>query len=160
MHSLERKKTMLPVLHRIPDNVVLTGEDINKILSVVFINKPMVKKPRTGVSPNKPLNPQPTASVVPCTHAAIRASPIIHIQDNPESKTFPSTFIIEHPPSSPQPQSPLLETTSPPQTPNPELMRLDQPEQVERELPETTQEFPKSRSKVYGPNPVVPEQSM
>lgn len=39
-------------------------------------------------------------------------------------------------------------------------MQLDQPEQVERELPETTQELPKQRPKFSGPNPEVPEQSL
>jgi hypothetical protein len=39
-------------------------------------------------------------------------------------------------------------------------MQLDQPEQVERELPETTQELPKPRTKVSGPNPEVPEHSL
>jgi hypothetical protein len=70
---------------------MLSGEDVNQILSVVFINEPMVKKPRTRVSPNKPLNPQPIASVVPHTHSVVKESPIIHIQDDPEPETFPST---------------------------------------------------------------------
>jgi hypothetical protein len=39
-------------------------------------------------------------------------------------------------------------------------MQLDQPEKVERELPEITQELPKPRPEVSGPNPKVPEQSM
>jgi hypothetical protein len=39
-------------------------------------------------------------------------------------------------------------------------MQLDQPEIVERGLPEITQESPKPRSEVSGPDPKAPEQSM
>jgi hypothetical protein len=91
---------------------------------------------------------------------SIKATTIIDIQDDPEPETFPSTFITEHPPSPPPPQSPNPTTTSPPQTTTPEPMQLDQPEIVERGLPGITQESPKPRSEVSGPDPKAPEQSM
>jgi hypothetical protein len=119
MQPLECKKRMLSVFHPLPDKVMLTGEDVNEILSVVFSTEPVVKKLRTRVSPSKFMNPQPIASVIPHTRSMVRETPIIHIQDDPEPDTFPSTIITEHPPS-PQPQSPPPETTSPPQTTDPE----------------------------------------
>jgi hypothetical protein len=76
---LERKKRTLSVLHPLLDKAVLTSEDVNKILSAVFVTEPTMKKLRTGVSPNKPLNPQPIASIIPCTCATVKTSPIIHI---------------------------------------------------------------------------------
>jgi hypothetical protein len=39
-------------------------------------------------------------------------------------------------------------------------MQLDQPEKEEKELPEITQEFPKMRPEISGPNPKIPEQSI
>jgi hypothetical protein len=81
---------------------VLTGKDVNEILSVAFNIDPVAKKLRTRVSPSKVSNPQPFSSVVSCTHSVVRETPIIHIQDDPEPETFPSTIISEHPPS-PQP---------------------------------------------------------
>jgi hypothetical protein len=102
---LEHKKITLSIIHPLPDKSVVTSEYVNKIMSDVFIIKPTMKKLRTGVSPNKPLSPRPIASVIPRTRSVIKASPIIHIQDDLEPNTFPSTIITEHPPS-PQPQSP------------------------------------------------------
>jgi hypothetical protein len=58
---------------------MLTSEDVNKILSDVFVTEPMVKKPITGVSPSKPMNPQPISSTIPHTCAIVRVGPIIHI---------------------------------------------------------------------------------
>jgi hypothetical protein len=129
---------MLSALRWLPVNVVLSSEDVNQILSVMFVTEPMVKKIRTRVSPNKPLNPQPLASAIAPICSTVKAIPIIHIQDDLEPETFPSTFVTEHPLSSPQPQFPTPKTTSPPQTTNPEPMKLDQLEKAEKELPETT----------------------
>jgi hypothetical protein len=158
IQQLERRK--IPTLRQLPDDVMLSGADVNQILGVVFGTEPLVKRPRTGVSPNKPLNPQPLASVTPRTHTAVKATTIIDIQDDPEPETFPSTFVTEHPPSPPPPQSPNPTTTSPPQTTTPEPMQLDQPEIVERGLPGITQESPKPTSEVSGPDPKASEPSM
>jgi hypothetical protein len=117
--------------HRqLPDDVVLSGAQVNQILGVVLGTEPLVKRPRTGVSLNKPLNPQPLASVTPRTHAMTKATTIIDIQDDPEPETLPSTVVVEHPP--PPLQLPNLITTSPHQTMTSEPMQLDPPEIVER----------------------------
>jgi hypothetical protein len=139
---------------------VLSGADFNQILGVVFGTEPLMKRPRTRVSPNKPLNPQPLASVTPCTHTTVKATTIIDIQDDLEPETLLSTFFTEHPPSPPPPQSPNLATTSPPQTTTPEPMQLDHPEIVEQGLPGITQESPKPTSEVSGPDPKASEPSM
>jgi hypothetical protein len=141
---------------------MLTGKDVNEILSVAFITEPVAKKTRMGISPRKVLNPQPISSTVPRTRSVVRATPIIHIQDDPEPDTHPSTIITEHPPSPPQPQSPPPETNSPPQTTDPEPMQLDPPELPEQrpELPETSPELPEQRPELPGPNPEVPEQRL
>jgi hypothetical protein len=81
-------------------------------------------------------------------HQLLPAPTIIDIQDDPEPKTFPSTFITEN-----------HATTSPPQTTTPESMQLDQQEIVEQGLPGITQESPNPRSKFSGPDPKAPEQS-
>jgi hypothetical protein len=139
---------------------MLTGEDVNMILSVVFSTKLVAKKLRIGVSLIKVLNPQPIASVVLHTGSTVIETLVIHIQDELEPETLQSTIITEHPPPPPQPQSPTPKTTSPPQPTDPKLMQFDPPEQAEREFPKTTHEFPEPRPKVFGPNPRVPEQSL
>jgi hypothetical protein len=77
----------------------------------------MVKKPRTEVMPNKPLNPQPLASVTSRTHAMTKATTIIDIQDDLDLETFMSTIIVEHPCHIPTTKSKfsLLSTNSEPQ---------------------------------------------
>jgi hypothetical protein len=117
-----------------------------------------VKRPRTGVSLNKPINPKPLASVSPRTHAVVKSTTIIDIQDDPEPETFSSTFFIEHPPSPPPPQSPNPANTSPSQTTTPEPMQLDQLEIVERGLPGITQESPNLRLEASSPYPKEPKQ--
>jgi hypothetical protein len=82
MQQLERKKRL--AIHQLPANAVLSGADVNQILGTVFGTKPLVKRPRTRVSPNKPLNPQPLASAPPHTRSMAKASTIIHIHDDPE----------------------------------------------------------------------------
>jgi hypothetical protein len=114
---------------------MLSGENVNDILGVVFSTKPLVKIPRTEVSLNKPLNPQPLASVTPCTYATVKSTTIIDIQDDLEPETLPSTFFTEQPPSPPPPQSPNLATTSPHHPTTQKPMQFDQPEIVERRLP-------------------------
>jgi hypothetical protein len=122
MQPLERKKRTIPVFHPLPDKVVLTGEDVNEIPSVAFNIEPVVKKLINEVLMSKVLNPQPIASVVPRSHSTVRTTPIIHIQDEPEPDAFPSTILTELPPSSPKPQPPPPEITSPPQATDPEPM--------------------------------------
>jgi predicted metal-dependent TIM-barrel fold hydrolase len=107
---------------------VLSGAVVNQILAVVLGNEPLVKRPRTWVSLNKPLNPQPLASATPRTRTAAKATAIIDIQDDSELKTFPSTVIIEQ---SPPLQLPNLITASPHQTITSEPMQLDHPEIAE-----------------------------
>jgi hypothetical protein len=100
---LEHKKRMLSIFPQLPEKSMLIGKDVNEILSDVFITEQVAKKFRTGVSPSKIMNPQPLSYVVPCTCSTVRETPIIHIQDDPEPDTPPSTIITEHPPSPPQP---------------------------------------------------------
>jgi hypothetical protein len=132
---LEQKKR--PAIHQLLVDEVLSGVDVNPILGTVFGTEPLVKRSRTEVSPKKHLNPQPLASAPPRTLSTTKADTIIHIHDDPEPETFPSTFITKHPPS-PLPQSPNPVTTNPPQNKTLESMQLDQREIVEKELPETT----------------------
>jgi hypothetical protein len=105
-----------PTLRQLPNDVVLSGADVNQILDVVFGTEPLVKRPKTRVSSNKPLNPQPLASAAPRTRTTIKANTIIDIQDDLEPKTLPSTFVTKKPPSPPPPQSPNPATTSPPRS--------------------------------------------
>jgi hypothetical protein len=79
----------------------------------------MVKRPRMGVSLNKPLNPQPLASAAPRTHAITKSTTIINIQDDPNPEKIPATFIIEKPPPL---QLPNLLTAIPHHTTASELM--------------------------------------
>jgi hypothetical protein len=127
IQQLERRK--ISAHRQLPDNVVLSGAQVNQILGIVLGTEPLVKRPRTGVSPNKPLNPQPLASATPHTHAMTKATTIIDIQDDPEPETFLSTVIIEKPPPL---QLPNLITVGPHQTMTSEPMQLDPPEIVER----------------------------
>jgi hypothetical protein len=146
---LEHKKRTLPMFPQLPEQAMLTGKDVNEILSVAFITEPMAKKPRMGISPSKVLNPQPISSTVPRTRSVARATHIIDIQDDPEPDTTPSTTIItEQPPSPPQPQSPPQETAIPSQTIDPEPMQLD------------PLEIPEQRPELTGPNPEIPEQRL
>jgi hypothetical protein len=150
MQPLECKKRTFPMFPQLPEKAMLTGKDVNDILNVSFIGDPLVKKPRTGLSPVKILNPQPISSTIPRTRAMTRvAQMIIDIQDDPEPDTTPSTTIItEQPPSPPQPQSPPREITIPPQTTEPEPMQLDPPE------------LPEHRPELTGPNPEVLSQQI
>jgi hypothetical protein len=107
---------------------MLSGAQVNQILGIVLGTEPMVKRPRMGVSPNKPLNPQPLASATPRTHAMTKATTIIDIQDDPDPETIPATLIIEQPPPL---QLPNLLTTIPHQTTTSEPMQLDHPETEE-----------------------------
>jgi hypothetical protein len=93
---------MLSIFQPMPNKVMLTGADVNEILSVSFSTEPVEKNLITGVSSSKFMNPQPIASVFPHSHSVVRETPIIHIQDDPEPDIPTSTIIIEHPPS-PQP---------------------------------------------------------
>jgi hypothetical protein len=124
--QLEWRKRPPP--RQFPPNVVLSGAQVNQILGIVLGTEPMVKRPRTGVSPNKPLNPQPLASVTPQTHAMTKATTIIDIQDDPDPETILATLIIEQPPPL---QLPNLLTTIPHQTTTSEPMQLDHPETEE-----------------------------
>jgi hypothetical protein len=142
---------------KLPDNAMLSGAQVNHILGIVFGTEPLQKKQRTGVSPHKPLNPQPLASVTPRTHATTKATPIIDIQDDPEPETFLSTPIVEQPP--PPLQLPNLLTATPHQTTTSELMQFDHPETEGRQTPQTTSEFPKPSSEISNPDPKAPEQS-
>jgi hypothetical protein len=83
------------------DKALLTGKDVNEILSSTFIKKIVAKKFRTWVLPRKVMNPKPLSSIIPHTHSVVLAAPIIHIQDDPEPNTLPSTIITEKPPSPP-----------------------------------------------------------
>jgi hypothetical protein len=85
---------------------MLAGKDVNAILSVEYIIEPIEKKTRMGISLRKFLNPQPISSTIPHTRLAVQVAPIIHIQEDPEPDTHPSTIITNPPPSPPQPQSP------------------------------------------------------
>jgi hypothetical protein len=127
---LECKKRTFPMFPQLPEQAMLTGKDVNDILNATFIGDPLVKKPRTGLSLVKILNPQPISSTIPHTRATTRVTQtIIDIQDDPEPDTTASTTIItEQPPSPPQPQSPPQEMTIQPQTTEPEPMQLDPPE--------------------------------
>jgi hypothetical protein len=148
---------------QLPEKAMLTGKDVNEILSVAFITEPMTKKPRMGISPSKVLNPQPISSTIPRTRSMARATHIIDIQDDPEPDTTPSTTIItEKPPSPPQPQSPPQETTIPSQTIDPEPMQLDPPEIPEQrpELPGPNPEVPEQRLQLTGPNPEAQDQQI
>jgi hypothetical protein len=155
MQPLEHKKRTLSVFPQLPEKAMLTGKDVNKILSIAFITEPVAKKLRTGISPSTVLNPQPISSTIPHTRSVARATHIIHIQDDPEPDTTPSTIITEKPPSPPQPQSPPPETDIPPQTSDPEPMQLDPPE-IPKKRPETLwskPEIPEQRLQLTGPNP-------
>jgi hypothetical protein len=122
------KKRTLPMFPQLPEKAMLTGKDVNEILSAAFIRDPLAKKPRMGLSPVNILNPQSISSTIPRTRAMTRVTQIIDIQDDPEPDTTPSTTIItEQPPSPPQPQSPPREITIPSQTTDPEPMQLDPP---------------------------------
>jgi hypothetical protein len=101
---------------------MFSGVDVKQILGVLFSTEPLVKRPRTEVSLNKPLNPQPLASVSPHTRAEVKATTIIDIQDDSKPETILSTFVTENPPLPPPPQLPKPATTSPHQTTTPELM--------------------------------------
>jgi hypothetical protein len=93
------------MFQQLPEQAMLTGKDVNEILSVAFIRNPMTKKPRTWISPSKALNPQPISSIVPRTRSTAQETHIIDIQDDPNLDTTPSTTIItEKPPSPPKPQ--------------------------------------------------------
>jgi hypothetical protein len=124
---MERKKRMLPMFPQLPDQVVLLGKDVNDILVVSFITDPLVKKPRTGLSPVNIMNPQPISSTIPHTRATTRATQtMIDIEDDPEPDTTASTTIItEQPPSPLQPPLPLQKMTTQPHTTTPEPMQLD-----------------------------------
>jgi hypothetical protein len=104
---VEHKKRTLPIFSQLPEQSMLIGKYVNKILYVAFIGDPMDKKPRMGISPSEVLNPHPISSSVPRTRSADRVAHIIDIQDDPEPDTIPSTTIMtEQPPSPPQPQLP------------------------------------------------------
>ena len=87
---------------QLPEQAMLKGKDVNKILSATFIRELVVKNLRTGVSLSKVLNPQPISSIVPRTRSMVRETPIIHIQDETKLDTFASSIITEHPPLPPQ----------------------------------------------------------
>jgi hypothetical protein len=107
------------------DNAVFLGAQVNQILGIVLGTKPMVKRPRMGVSMNIPMNPQPLSYATPQTHAMTKATTIIDIQDDPDTETFLSTIIFEHPP--PPLQLPNLLTTIPHQTTPSNPIQLDHP---------------------------------
>jgi hypothetical protein len=125
--QLERRKRPPPP-RQLPANVVLSGAQVNQMLGTMLATEPMGKRPRTGVSPNKPLNPQPLTSVAPQTHAMTKATTIIDIQDDPDPETILPTLIIEQPPPL---QLPNLLTTIPHQTTASESMQLDHPKTKE-----------------------------
>jgi hypothetical protein len=105
-HLLERKKRTLPMFPQFLEQSMLTGKDVNEILSIAFIRDPLAKKPRMRISPVNVLNPQPISSTIPCTQSTARESHIIDIQDDPDPDNTPSTTIItKQPPLPPQPQS-------------------------------------------------------
>jgi hypothetical protein len=72
-------------------------------MSITFIIDPISKKFRTGVSLRKVLNPQQLSSIVPHTLSMVQEAPIIHIQNDLEPNTHPSTIITKYPPSPPKP---------------------------------------------------------
>ena len=83
------------------EKAMLIGKDVKQILSASFIGDAMDKKPMTGISPSKVLNPQLISSTIPRTRAVSRETQIIDIQDDPEPDTTPSTTIITEKPLSP-----------------------------------------------------------
>jgi hypothetical protein len=62
---LERKKRTLSIFPQLPYQAMLTGKDVNEILSITFIIEPVENKFRTWVSLRKILNPQPLSSAIP-----------------------------------------------------------------------------------------------
>jgi len=102
---------------------------VNQILGVVLGTEPLVKRLRTGVSPNKPLNPQPLASSTPRTYDTTKATTIIDIQDDPEPETFSSIVVTEKPPPL---QLPNLITAGPHHTTTSKMMQLYPLEIVEQ----------------------------
>jgi hypothetical protein len=56
---LEHKKRTLPMFLQLPEQAMLIGKYVNDILNATFIADPLVKKPRTGLSLVKILNPHP-----------------------------------------------------------------------------------------------------
>jgi hypothetical protein len=46
---LEHKKKTLPMFPQLPEQSMLTGNDVNEILSDSFIKEPMAKKNRMGI---------------------------------------------------------------------------------------------------------------
>jgi len=117
IHQLERRK--IPACRQLLDDAMLSGVEVNQILGVFLGTEALVKRLKTEVSPNKPLNPQPLASTSPRTRITAKATLIIDIHDDSEPETFLSTFIIEHRPPL---QLPNLITASPHQTTTLEMM--------------------------------------
>jgi hypothetical protein len=140
---------------QLQEKMMLTGKDVNKILSVSYITYLIAKKTRMGISSRNVLNPQPISSTIPLTLSVVRVDPIIHIQYDPEPDTHPSTIINEHPPSPLQTQFLPPKTNNPPQTIDREPMQLDPPELPEKrlELPEKNLELSEQRPELPGPNP-------
>jgi hypothetical protein len=67
----------------------------------MFIIELVAKNLITRVSSRKVLNPQPISYVVPLIHSVVRETPVIHIEEDPELDTLPSTIVTKHPPSPP-----------------------------------------------------------
>jgi hypothetical protein len=113
---------------------VLSGKDVNEILVVAFIGDVSIKKPRTGVSPTKVINPQPISMALPRTRETTHASQtVINITDDPEPDASAyMTLITEQAPSPPQ------DTTIPSQPTSLEPMQLDIPEPSENVEEPTT----------------------
>jgi hypothetical protein len=53
MQPLERKKRTLSMFPQLPEKAMLTGKDVNEILSVAYITEPVAKKTRMGISLRK-----------------------------------------------------------------------------------------------------------
>jgi hypothetical protein len=100
---LEHKERTLSIFSQLPEQALLIGKDFNEILSIAFITELVAKKFKKWVSLSKVQNPQPLSLAIPHTLSTVCTTPIIHIQDDPELDTLPSTITTEHPPSPPQP---------------------------------------------------------
>jgi hypothetical protein len=156
MQPLECKKRTLPMFPQLPEQAMLTGKDVNEILSVAFIGDPLAKKPRMGISPSKVLNPQPISSTIPRTRSVARATHIIDIQDDPEPDTTPSTTIItEQPHHHHNPSHHLKKSPSHPKPPTQSPCSWTPqryPSRDQNSLVQTP-DLPKQRLELTGPNP-------
>jgi hypothetical protein len=142
---LEKKKRTLPMFPQLLKKSMLSGKDFNDILATAFIGDVSTKKPRTGISPVKILNPQPISMVVPRTRETYPAPQnLINIIDDLNKYATTYTIIITKKYSFP-PQ----DTTFPYQSTLSEPMQLDlpgPPENVPKHTTLTTEALSQSVS--------------